>query len=79
MSAPVTLNDWLSYCYKADGRKQLQPAINAFKAVLAGDAGMLNNAQTEMARLDSLVKERGRQACAYSAKYNDYLHEALGT
>lgn len=74
---PTTLDGWLSYCYAADRKKQLLPAITQFRAALKMSADMTTDAQTRMAEINDLIKKRGRMACAYSANYGDYLQEVL--
>lgn len=75
---PTTLPGWLSYLYQADIKQQLAPAMVQFQTALAADpTGLTVQAQANMVQLDELIAARGRQACDYSAKYDDYLHEAL--
>lgn len=74
----LTLDQWLSKLYQADLHSHLAVPLAAFKAALTADPeGLTVQAQARMQDLDDMIRIRGRKACAYSAKYDDYLHEAL--
>lgn len=77
MSDAHILDKWLSKFYHADLHGRAGPVLAEFKTAVANDAGLLAEAQRYTRQTDELIATRGRGACAYSAKYNDFLHEVL--
>ena len=77
MTAPVTLDEWLSAAYTADLKGKGAAAIAAFRTALADSPSLVTAAQSRLVELNALVSARGQSACAYSTKYWNYLNEAL--
>lgn len=67
----------LSTAYALDNKGQRAASVAGIKAALEADAALLASAQAKLVELNSLIEVRGKQACAFSTKYWEYLTEAL--
>ena len=77
MTTPVTLDDWLSSIYQADIRGQRSAKIADFKAALTANETLRGAAQKRQEEINSMIAARGELACSFSAKYRNFLQEAL--
>lgn len=73
----LTLDDHLAKIYAADIKGQKAYALADFEDALKGDAELMTSARARFVSLTAMIAARGAGACAYSAKYQEYLAEAL--
>ena len=71
------LDALLSNTYTADIKGHRTSAVADMKAAIEADAELAAAARERLVELSSMINARGKQACAYSTKYWEYLTEAL--
>jgi len=69
----MTLEQWLSALYAAENRGQLPQAQTDFASALEKNATLKAAAHLKLMELQELYTARGDLACAFSAKYRQYL------
>lgn len=73
----LTLDQWLGKVYQADIKLQGATMVAEFKAAIAADPDLAAAAQERLKQLNALVAKRGERACAYSAKYRNFLQQVF--